>query len=74
MKDFSKLKPRAVEAELRDVILKSLGDKVENRSNVFASHGYYTVALNFPDKTFVSFENFRKQDAGRIAKAIKALK
>jgi hypothetical protein len=74
MIDFSTMTPRAIEAYLRDVILKALGDKVENASGVYARNGYYTVSLNFPDSSFVQFENFRKRDAGKIVKAIRALK
>lgn len=72
--DFSKMKPRYVEAYLREQIRLALGDKAENESNVHSSHGYYTISLRFGKDRYVDFDNFRKTDAPRIAKAIRALK
>ena len=74
MKDLSKAKPREVEAYLRQVILDTFGDEVENRTSISASHGYYSVQVTLLDERYIEFSNFRKKDAGRIAKAIRALK
>ena len=71
--DFQAMKPRAVEAYLRQVILKTFGDKVENNSGVYAMNGFYRVYIT-TDKQNYQFINFRKSDAGKIAKAIRALK
>ena len=72
MKDFSTMKPREVEAYLRDVILKAHGDAVENNAVILARSGYYTVSLDIGG-AFYGFNNFRKKDAGKIAKAIRSL-
>jgi hypothetical protein len=74
VRDFSTMTPRAIEAYLRDVILKALGDKVENASGVYARNGYYTVSVNLSSNSYVQFSNFRKRDAGKIAQAIRGLK
>lgn len=79
MKDFEAMKPREVEAYLRQVILDTFGDNVENVSSVFSGHGYYTVWIDLTkrgghgkDQSY-GFENFRKTEAPKIAKAIRAL-
>ena len=72
MKDFSTYKPREVEAYLRQVILDAHGDAVENNAVVIARKGYYTVSIDIKG-AYYGFNNFRKKDAGKIAKAIKAL-
>jgi hypothetical protein len=74
MKDFSTMKPREVESYLREVILSTFGDGIENSASVTASKGYYTVAVEMSDSSVVEFKNFRKKEAKRIAKAIRALK
>jgi hypothetical protein len=73
MKDFETMKPREIEAYLREAILKTFGDEVENRSSVTASKGYYSVYIVADEKQF-NFSNFRKGEAGKIAKSIRALK
>jgi hypothetical protein len=72
-KDFQAMKPREIEAYLREVILKTFGDKVENNSGVYAMNGFYRVYIA-TDKQNYQFINFRKGDAPKITKAIRALK
>lgn len=48
--------PDEVLAEVKKQIRKHLGDDTENRSKVWASHGYYYVTL--PSD---SFQNLRRQ-------------
>jgi hypothetical protein len=71
--DTSTMKPREVEAYLRESIRRIFGDSVENGSVITSSHGYYTVEL-FPYEMHFAFEHFRKKDASRIVKSIRALK
>lgn len=66
------MKPRAVEAYLREVIRKTLGNTVEDASSVTSNRGYYNVYVKLGTRE-VAFSNFRKTDAPRIAKAIRAL-
>jgi hypothetical protein len=74
--NFQEMKPRAVEAYLRNVILKTFGDKVENYARVYATHGRYNVQFDADGvgHQVVAFQGFRKSDVGKIAKAIRALK
>jgi hypothetical protein len=72
--DFKTAKPREVEAYLREQVRKALGDKVENASTIISSSGYYTVTIRLSNDRTVDFDNFRKKDAPKIAKAIRALK
>lgn len=78
--DFDTARPRQIEAFLREVIRKAFGDTVENQSSVFSSRGYYTVWINSEllvradgAESAYHFENFRRTEAPRIAKAIRAL-
>lgn len=74
MKDFQAMAPREVEAYLRQVILRALGDAVENSALVWAVRGgYYNVHLTFARERTAEFKNFRKSEVPRIAKAIRAL-
>lgn len=70
--DFQTAKPRQVEAYLREVVRKAHGNTVEDASSVTSNRGYYNVYLKLGTRE-VAFSNFRKQDAPRIAKAIRAL-
>lgn len=72
--DLATAKPRQVEAYLREVVRKSFGDEIENAANIYARAGFYTVQFSLPSGEFHGFNNFRKKDAKRIAKAIRALK
>lgn len=72
-RDFSAMKPREVEGYLRQVILRTFGDAVENRCSIVAFNGYYSVSFDINKQTF-RFRNFRKSNAGKIARAIAALK
>jgi len=74
MIDLTTMKPRAIEGYLRDVILKTLGDKIENESSVTSRRGRYTVEIDTGGWGLVEFKNFRKSEAKKIAKAIRALK
>ena len=71
--DFSKARPRAVEAYLRESALRIFGDAVENAASITSSHGYYDVYLTIGSRT-ITFHNFRKKDASKIVKAMRALK
>ena len=71
--DLSTAKPREVEAYLREQVRRYLGDEVENRARVYAARGYYSVYITLDSDRYVEFQNFRKTDAGKIAKAIRAL-
>ena len=71
--DFKAMKPREIESYLRQVVLDVFGDSVENQSGVYASHGFYSVYVITGKETF-TFNNFRKTQAGKIAKALRALK
>jgi hypothetical protein len=70
--DFSTKKPREVEAYLRESIRKIFGDTVENNAVIYSHHGYYDVAIEF-DNNNVRFQNFRKKNASKIVKAMRAL-
>lgn len=72
MIDFKTAKPRQVEAYLREVVRKALGNTVEDTSSITSNRGYYNVYLKLGTRE-VAFSNFRKTDAPKIAKAIRAL-
>lgn len=72
--DPTSASPREIEAYLRDVILKTFGDKVENKSNVYAHRGYYSVSLVLENEKYVEFNNFRRGDVKQIARSLRALK
>lgn len=74
MKNFSTMKPRDVEAYLREQVLKTFGDEVENKTIIQSSHGYYSVGIRIDTKRYLSFTNFRKTDAPKIVKSMRALK
>lgn len=71
--DFDNAKPRQVEAYLREVVRKALGDEIENQSNIYSKRGYFTIHLELEKNRYVDFDNFRRTDAPRIARAIRAL-
>lgn len=71
--DFKTAKPRQVEAYLREALRKAHGDIVENNAAIFSTHGYYSVKFDL-GSSFYSFNDFRKTEALKIAKAIRALK
>jgi hypothetical protein len=72
--DFNSMKPREVEAYLREQVRRTFGDAVENKSSIFSTRGYYSVSVDRGANSNVEFINFRKGEAGKIAKAIRALK
>lgn len=72
--DFQAMKPRQVEAYLREVVRRTFGDEIENKSSIFSTRGYYSVSIDRGDSSNVEFINFRKTEAPKIAKAIRALK
>lgn len=74
MNRFQTMKPRQVEAYLREQVRKIFGDKVENDSSIFSSHGYYSVWVQYLPMRSAHFQNFRKGDVPKIVKALKALK
>ena len=43
--DLSKLKPDEVIAWINGEIREGLGDRVENKARIYASHGYYYIKL-----------------------------
>lgn len=71
--DFSTMKPREIEAYLRQRILHLFGDSVENASKVTSSHGYYHVVLQFGKRKSVFFDSFRKTEVPEIARTLKVL-
>lgn len=71
--DFSNSKPREVEAYLRDSVRKLFGDAVENDSDITSSHGYYHLNIPVDGDKSIAFKNFRKKDASKIIKALRAL-
>lgn len=74
MTNYSKLKPREVEGRLRQAILETFGDEVENASTVTSSRGYYSVKVNLEaDGAYYEFARFRKKNVGKIIKAIRHL-
>lgn len=70
--DPATAKPRAVEAYIREQIRLLWGDKAENASDVFSTHGYFTVVIQDGAASY-SMGNFRKKDTPRIVKAMKFL-
>jgi hypothetical protein len=74
MIDLKTAKPREIEGYLREVILRTLGDAVENKSDIHASRGYYSVHIELPTSKYVEFQNFRRSDVPKIVKVIRALK
>lgn len=73
MKDFKTMKPRDVEAYLREQVRKIFGDKVENASAIYSSRGYYYIEADLLDGRVISFKNFRKTQVPQIVKAMRAL-
>lgn len=73
MKNFSIMKPREVEAYLREQVRKIFGDAAENHALIWSSHGYYHVEFNF-EHHGAAFSNFRKAGVPKIVKAMRALK
>lgn len=71
--DFTTAKPRAVEAYLRESVRRIFGDETENRATITSSHGYYRVFLYLDENRVFDIAGFRKQDASRIVKALRAL-
>lgn len=74
MIDLKTAKPREIEGYLREVVRKTFGDEAENQSTIYAKKGYFTVNLRLPGEKYLDFENFRRGDAKKIAKAIRAMK
>lgn len=74
MIDVLTAKPREIEAYLREVVRKSHGDVVENNAAINASSGYYSVSFTMDGDKRVEFDNFRRKDVKKIAKAIRAMK
>lgn len=73
MLNFSTMKPRQVEAYLRQRILRLFGDTVENASKVTSAHGYYHVILQLNKRKSVFFDSFRKTEVPQIVKTLKTL-
>ena len=74
MANFKQMKPREVEAYLRQRILDLFGDKVENKSLVMAAHGYYTVHVRLGQNCWAKFDFFRKTEVPKILAALRALR
>lgn len=74
MIDFKTAKPREIEGYLREVVRKAFGDAVENKATIYSKRGYYAVSIDTGGGKYVEFQNFRRSDAGKIAKAIRAMK
>jgi len=70
--DFTTAKPREIEGYFREVLRKTCGDSIENKATVNSSHGSYHVAFEVDGAEF-RFD-FKKKNAQRVAKAIRALK
>lgn len=70
---FETMKPRQVEAYLRESVRKIFGDVAENGADIFSSHGYYNIEFALENSQWVMFKNFRKGDVPKIVKAMKAL-
>lgn len=74
-KDFATMKPRAVEAYLRERVREIFGDEIENKSLVWAVRGgYYNVHVKLDKDQNVAFSNFRKKDTPRVVKALRAFR
>lgn len=67
------LKPREVEAYLREQVLKIFGNEVEDGTTITASNGRYTLSVSSVIYEF-SVGKFRKKDVPRIIKSLKFLK
>lgn len=74
MIDLKTAKPREIEAYLRETVRKYHGDVAENGSTIYAKRGYYTVSFMMENDKYVEFQNFRRDDVPKIAKAIRAMK
>lgn len=74
MIDIKTAKPREIEAYLRETVRRYHGDVAENESNIYAHRGYYTVSFQMENVKYVEFQNFRRGDVPKIAKAIRAMK
>ena len=72
MKDFSVMKPREIEAYLREQIRKFWGDSIENASAVVSSHGYYTVTVNRA-KDYTIEWTFRRKRVPEIVDNLRTL-
>ena len=71
--NFAAMRPREVEAYLRERIRTYFGDAVENEAKVYASHGYYSVEIPREDDFTITFGKFRKSRAREIAGYLKIL-
>lgn len=72
--DFKTMKPRQVEAYLREKVRQIFGDAVENGANIYSRNGYYSMFIGFDlEGRSATFLNFRKSEVPKIVKAMKAL-
>lgn len=71
--DFKTMKPRQVEAYLREKVRQIFGDKIENKTHITSAHGYYSMIIGMGGTTQYDFLSFRKTEVPKIVKAMKAL-
>lgn len=70
-------KPDAIIAEIRRRIRQALGDEVENKTMITASHGYYRISFktSVPDALDVwNNLSFRRGAVKQLAKDLRAAK
>lgn len=71
MSRFETMKPRAVEAYLREKVRELFGNSIEDQAVITSSHGYYSVNITRPNDFTIAFSNFRK---GRVPEIVDNLK
>lgn len=70
--NFEAMKPREVESYFRDLILKTFGNEVEDKANINSHRGSYYVSFTHEGVDYAF--RFKKVNAARVAKSIRALK
>jgi phosphoribosylanthranilate isomerase len=72
MKDLTQLKPRELEAYFRDLVLKVCGNKTEDSADITSHSGSYYISFAFEGVDYAF--RFKKKNANKIARVIRALK
>lgn len=72
MSRFETMKPRQVEAYLREKVREFFGNEIEDSAKITSRHGFYTVEIDHEGAAY-SFGNFRKRNTTRIVRAMKFL-
>lgn len=67
-----KVKPRQIEAYFSELLLKCFGNKVQDEADIDAWKGSYNILFTLDGADYAF--SFKRRNAERVAKAIRALK